>query len=93
MGLKNLIDSAYDIVRDTLIPIAFFLCLLYFFWGLAKYVGIKAGSETAAEEGKRMMIWGVVALFIVTSIWGIITFIRGELNIPNIQNAPIDRPL
>ena len=67
--------------------------MFYFFWGLAKYIRSGAGSEKAAEEGKRVMIWGVAALFIAGSIWGIITFIRSELNIPNIENAPIAEPL
>ena len=91
MGLKGLITSMQGIVTDILIPMAFGLCLLYFFWGLAKYIGVSAGSEEAAKEGKRVMVWGVVALFIVSSIWGIITFIRTELNIPDTLNVPTNK--
>jgi heme/copper-type cytochrome/quinol oxidase subunit 4 len=90
--LQDLIRASTNIVSKILIPMAFGLCLLYFFWGLAKYIGLKAGSEEAAKEGKQVMVWGVVALFVVTSIWGIITFIRTELNITNIQNVPINPP-
>ncbi len=92
MGLKGLIQSAYAIVSDILIPMAFAICLLYFFWGIAKYIGVSAGSEEAAKEGKRVMVWGVIALFVVSSIWGIISFIRSELGIPDKQNAPIGAP-
>lgn len=92
MGLKNLIQSSYTIVNGILIPMAFGLCLLYFFWGMAKYVRSGAGGEKAAEEGKRVMIWGVVALFVVSSIWGIISFIRSELDVPIKQNAPVSVP-
>ena len=90
MGLKGLIKSAYGIVNDILVPMAFAICLLYFFWGIANYIGLKARSEEAAKEGKRVMVWGVVALFVVSSIWGIITFIRTELNIPGTLNVPIN---
>ena len=92
MKLQDLIAASTDVISKVLIPMAFGLCLLFFFWGLAKYIGISAGSEEAVKEGKRVMVWGVVALFVVTSIWGIITFIRTELDITNIQNVPINPP-
>lgn len=89
-GVTGIIDAAFGIVKNILIPLAFALCVLYFFWGVAKYIRTGAGSEKAAEEGKQVMIWGLVGLFIAFSIWGIISFIRVELNIPPIEN--IDKP-
>lgn len=86
----ELIDAASGIVTDILIPLAFALCLLYFFWGLAKYIRMGAVSDKAAEEGKRIMIRGIVGIFVAFSIWGIIIFIQNELGIPGIDN--IDKP-
>ncbi len=86
MGLLGLIDAAQRIITGILIPICFSLALLYFFWGVAKYIRADASSEKAAEEGRRVMIWGVVALFIATSIWGIVSFIKEELTIPDVSN-------
>ena len=82
-GVSDIIETATEIVNSTLIPLAFALCLLYFFWGVAKYIREGAGSDKAAEEGRKIMVWGVVALFIVSSIWGIISFIQNELSIPS----------
>jgi hypothetical protein len=82
MGIRDIIISATSIVSTILIPIAFALCLLYFFWGIAKYIGIFAGSDKAEEEGKRVMVWGVVGLFVVSSIWGIIAFVTSEIQLP-----------
>lgn len=83
----ELIDAASGIVKSTLIPLAFALCLLYFFWGVAKYIREGAGSEEAAKEGKRIMVWGIVGLFIAFSVWGIISFIQSELGIPPIEKV------
>ena len=63
-GITDLIDSAFAIVNNTLIPLAFSLCLLYFFWGMVKYIRTGAESESAAKEGKRIMVWGIVGLFV-----------------------------
>ncbi len=85
----KLLEAAQGIVTGILIPLAFALALLYFFWGVAKYINSGAGGEKAAEEGKRVMIWGIVALFIATSIWGIVNFIKSELGLPGIQKVNI----
>lgn len=83
----DLINTAFGIVKDILIPLAFALCLFYFFWGVAKYIRTGAGSEEAAKEGKKVMIWGIIGLFVAFSIWGIISFIKSELGLPDIENV------
>ncbi len=67
---------------NTLILVVAALALLYFFWGLAKFI-LNAASEDAQKEGKNIMKWGIVALFVMVSIWGIVRFIGDELKITN----------
>ena len=85
VGIIDIIDAAFGLVNSVLIPLAFGVCLLYFFCGVAKYIRTGAGSDKAAEEGKRVMIWGIVGLFVAFSVWGIISFIQSELSIPPVQ--------
>ncbi len=87
MGIIGLIDASFRIITQVLTPLAFALCLLYFFWGLVKYIRVGAQSEEAAKEGRQVMVWGTVGLFVVFSVWGIITFIQNELGVPPIQNV------
>ena len=68
VGLTGVLVSA-------LIPIASMLVILFFFYGLALYI-LKAGDPEKAAEGKSIMIWGILALFVMTSIYGIIGFIQ-----------------
>lgn len=90
-NITDLIDAAFGIVNTILIPLSLGLCVLYFFWGVAKYVRAGAESEEAAKEGRRVMLWGIVGLFVVFSIWGIVTFIRTELGIPDIEK--VEKPI
>lgn len=78
-GVKGLIGDVQGIV-ESLVPIAFSLAFLAFFWGLALFI-FKAGSPEAKEEGKRIMIWGVIALFVITAIGGIIAVLGQTLGI------------
>lgn len=86
-GTERIISSVDNIVGAYLIPIAFTLALLYFFWGVAKY--IKSEGDGKAE-GKNVMVWGVVALFVISSVWGLVRFFRQELGIDerNTINMP-----
>ena len=42
-----------------------------------------------AKEGKSIMIYGVIAIFVMSSIWGLVKFIGDELTIPSTSNGTI----
>ena len=65
---------------DLAIPIVVSLALLAFFWGLAKFI-FAAGDEESKADGKKIMIGGVVALFVMVSVWGLVGFIGNAFNI------------
>ncbi|OHA91952.1 MAG: hypothetical protein A2723_00400 [Candidatus Zambryskibacteria bacterium RIFCSPHIGHO2_01_FULL_52_18] len=62
-----------------LVPLVASLALLAFFWGLAKFIYNVSGDEKAVGEGKNLMKWGLIALFVMVSVWGILRFAYGEL--------------
>jgi hypothetical protein len=97
-GIQGWIQGIKSIV-SILIPIAAGLALLYFFYGLAKFI-LNSGDEEARGAGKQTMIWGIVALFVISSVWGITTFLgqqigitnRGQnVNIPTFNEVPLNR--
>lgn len=71
-----------------LIPVVASLSLLVFFWGLTKFI-MSAGSQTAVKDGKNLMIWGTIALFVMVSIWGIIRFAQGDLELVTSFGLPL----
>lgn len=73
----QLISALYSVVT-SLIPITAGIALIVFLWGLGRFV-YNAGSEKGHEEGKRLMFWGIIAIFILFSIWGIIFYIGSNL--------------
>lgn len=71
------------------IPILGGVAMLAFFFGLVKYI-VHAGDEEGREAGKKVMIAGIVALFLIAAIGGIIEFIADALDIQTGQD--IDPP-
>ncbi len=82
-GIRGLIRATGFLIT-LLIPVVAGFALLAFFWGLAKFIFRVGGDENAVEEGKRIMLWGIVALFVMLSIWGLVSFIRSGLGIPGV---------
>lgn len=78
-GLKGLIAAVGGIVKD-LILLAAGIGLLGFFYGLAIFI-FKSGDPKKREESRGMMIWGMIALFVMVSVWGIISFFQAQLGI------------
>lgn len=76
-NVEGLATSVGNII-DTLIPIVFTLALLVFFWGLVKYI---FGAEHDKEAAKKTMLWGVVALFVMSAVWGLVNFLGEAVGI------------
>lgn len=83
-GTKTFFENVLEIIK-ILIPIAFGLAILFFFFGIAKYIW-SIGTEK--ERGKQIMVWGVVAIFVMTSIWGIVSFLGGSFGLDSKATSP-----
>jgi hypothetical protein len=90
-NLQNNIIRPIGNIINLLIPIVFALAVLYFFWGLAQYI-LNANDDTARAEGRSKMIWGIVALFVMASVWGLVRFIGTSVGIGE-DAAPTVTPL
>ncbi len=85
-GIRELIVSVGDLVRVLTLIIAA-VALLAFFFGLAKFIFKVGGDEKAVDAGKTLMIWGLIALFVMVSVWGIIGFFQRELGLPGTSSG------
>lgn len=70
---------AFSRVIAVMIPVAFALILLVFLWGIAKFV-LSVGEE-GKTEGKELLMWGTIALFIASSVWGISAYLREVIGV------------
>jgi hypothetical protein len=78
-GIKGLLISIKDIIKD-LIPITFGLAILAFFYGIAKFIK-DASNPELKNKNREIIYWGVIALFVMTSVWGIIGLAQNILGV------------
>jgi len=68
------VDSAVSEVGELvvqLVPVVIAIGLLLFIWGLVQFI-MASGDDEARAVGKRKIIWGIVALFVIVSVWGLV---------------------
>ena len=94
-------STLFDAVRSILnavIPIIIALAVVYILWGIVQ--SFITASEDDRKKGHVKILYGIIALFIMISIWGLVNILVNTtgLNnqvptnqIPNLNNLPTNQ--
>ena len=74
--------DGFNSVIHILIPAFFALAIVFFFYGMAKYI-LAAGDPTKAKEGRGIMIWGVIAIAVMAVLFGLVQWLASAVGIDN----------
>lgn len=78
--LKGIIDSFAEIIGQSLVTLLFGMALAAFIWGVIRMV-IAAGDQNKREEGKKWLVWGILGMFVIVGLWGIVGFLSSTFGI------------
>ena len=78
--------STVSKIINGLIPIVLAIAVLIFFWGLAMYM-FNTNDTNKRTEGINIMFMGILAVFVMVSIWGIIRILQQTFKVD--QAKPI----
>ena len=67
------------------------LTLLFFVYGVFKLV-VTGKDSKEREQARGYIIWGLVALAVMVSVWGIVNLILGTFNLPMVTPRSPDFP-
>ena len=70
-------------ILDILIPLLITLALVYFIWGVIKYVISKDADDK--EKSRSVVVRGIIGLFIIVSVWGIVGVIQDTFDVKNTE--------
>jgi len=66
--------ALFNNLFNNMIALFITLAIVVFFWGLIKYLW--SMEQENAHEGLKIMFWGLIAIFVMVSIWGIIRLLQ-----------------
>jgi uncharacterized membrane protein len=85
-GLFDILARVRGLVA-ALVPLIIGLAVLYFLWGVLKYVTAKDSDKQ--KEATSTMVMGVIVLFVMVSVWGLVALLQDTFDIDSGQ-APTD---
>ena len=88
-GFFGIITS---LLGNAIIPLIFTIAFMFFVWGVVQYV-LYPDDEGKKEKGRQFMIWGLIALTVMFSVWGLVSILTGTFGIdtsivPHLPETP-----
>ena len=76
-------------ILNIVIPILMVIATIVFIWGIISYI-LSAGSDERKKEAKNLIIWGLIGLFVIGAMWGLVTVIASTFGVSEtvIPGAP-----
>ena len=77
------IGSVFNTVSGLLngaIALMVTLAIVVFFWGLVKYL-MTASGEADKAKGASLMLWGIIAIAVMLSIYGLIRILQNTFGV------------
>ncbi|MCX6731512.1 MAG: pilin [Candidatus Parcubacteria bacterium] len=86
-NIYDLMDEIMIILNYT-VPLLIAVAVVIFLVGVVKYI-TAGGDEEKRKEARNTMIWGIVGLFVMIAVWGLVWLL---LNTFNLETTRPDYP-
>jgi len=75
--ISGILDNLEAVVRQ-IITLLFVVATAVFLWGIKTYV-IAGGDEKKLDQAKNYIIYGLIGLFVMVAVWGIVNAVCNSL--------------
>ena len=75
-NLTDLINFGTCTLMKSVVPLLVGLAIVGFVYGIIKYF-LNPDNEEKRKQGKDFMLWGLIALFVMVSIWALVGIFTG----------------
>lgn len=87
MSIGTLLGKISQYILNPIIVLGFVVATIVFFYGIVKFIA-NADSDAERETGKRSIVYGLVGLFIMLSVYGILHFVLNTFSIDYPSSLP-----
>ncbi len=87
-GIFSLIDNIIKPLIARAGPLLIALAVIYFLYGVVTFV-MASGDEEKQGKAKEVILYGIIGIFVMVSVWGLVNFLVGSFNL---NNNPLPPP-
>jgi len=85
MSFKDFIGEGetgiIGLLSTVVVPTIFAFAFAAFVWGVVNYFFLHGGEEGKREEGRMFIMWGIIGMVVLFSVWGLVTILLSTLGI------------
>ena len=70
----ELVTNIKDLILNPIIGFMFAVAVVMFIYGIVEYI-YGADNEDKRNAGKRHMVWGIVGIFVMIGVYGILNIL------------------
>jgi protein-S-isoprenylcysteine O-methyltransferase Ste14 len=78
--IEGIINTVTNSILMPFITVLILLATVVFMWGIIKFIAA-AGDSKKAAEGKQLMFWGIIGLFVIVAMWGLVAVIQNTFSL------------
>lgn len=76
----NSIITTLQGIVSLLLPLFMAIAVVVFIWGVIRYI-TAAGDEEKVKEAKSFIMYGLIGLFVIVAMWGLVKVIADTFGI------------
>ncbi len=80
-SLDGFLGRVNDVIINPLIIVLFAIAFMIFLAGMLRFFFQRDQSSEEAKKGRQHMIWGIIGMFIMMSVFGIMALIKNTLGV------------
>ncbi|MCE9585038.1 hypothetical protein K8Q94_00195 [Candidatus Nomurabacteria bacterium] len=81
--IGDLFNYGTCIITKSVVPLIFALAFVVFIWGVVQFI-MNSDQEAKKEQGKQFMVWGIIALTVMFSVWGLVSILNNTFGIKTV---------
>ena len=74
-------EGVIGALNTVIVPVIFSLAFASFVWGIVNYFFLHDGDEGKRAEGRQFIMWGVLGMVVLFSVWGFVALLLSTLGI------------
>lgn len=84
--VSSLIGTIKTLI-ESVIPLLMVIATVIFLWGIISYI-MAAGDEEKVKEARSYIIYGLIGLFVMVSVWGLVGIIANTFGLSSSGGIP-----
>ena len=71
------------LINNVAVPVVFALAFIVFIWGVFTYFVAGGHNEEKRDQGKQLMLYGLIGLAVMVTVWGLVQVLVGSVGLQN----------